>query len=288
MKLFYIFLFFLFAITFNVYAQNVQVKNSGVKSDTIAKKILDNAYLRIYYNLDFKPDTSNLYRIEHAETLLQVGKKYTCFIDYNKFRLDSINDDAIKRGENSLSYMPALMNLGRKIKFKPNVVVNSEKDKITIQKPIVLTEVYQYNENKPKIDWKLLEKDTIILDYLCRQAECKYKGRKYLAWYSEKIKLPSGPYIFGGLPGLIFEIKDIQEHYVFKLNGIVQIKKNDPIYLWSGHNVIKTTREKVRKIHKNYCNNPIKALMNTGKKINIPSEYLNNPKTIPYNPIELE
>ena len=60
----------------------------------------------------------------------------------------------------------------------------------------------------PDFQWKLEAGDTLILDKPCKKATCSYAGRNYVAWYTEEVNLPYGPYIFGGLPGLIIYLHD--------------------------------------------------------------------------------
>lgn len=56
-------------------------------------------------------------------------------------------------------------------------------------------------------NWKLSKDDTKrIGGYLCKKATLDWRGRKYIAYYTEEIPLLSGPYKFKGLPGMILEI----------------------------------------------------------------------------------
>jgi hypothetical protein len=51
----------------------------------------------------------------------------------------------------------------------------------------------------------------------CEKATGHYRGRDYEAWYAPDIPIPSGPYKFGGLPGLILEMRstDGKVQFVF-------------------------------------------------------------------------
>ena len=260
----------------------------GLKIKMTPKKVLDSAYLRVYYAMDYLPDPAKASKGKHADTFLQAGKIVSRFMDYNRFRVESVNDASVKAGKSSVAVMSAMMNLFSKVNLDgpSNIIMGYPKDKITFQRHVVLQD-YEYKEAVPQFKWVLIQGDTIIKGYPCKKATCTYRGRDYIAWYAEKIDLPLGPYVFRGLPGLIFQIKDTKGHYIFSLSGLEEVKKYDPIYLWT-QDIIPSTRKRVRKIYKNYCEYPAKALMNSGKHIKISDKDLTSIKPKPYNPIELE
>lgn len=271
-----------------IHSQNVPNNNFSVKEDTIPKKILDYANFRIYYDYNYAPEAEFPEDKVDALTLLQVGEKYTRFMDYNWFRTDSICDANVRKGNDVMNYMAEMRNALNLREFKSNIVTDRKLKQHTIQQNIVLSEKYQYQENIPTIQWNLIQGDTIIAGYNCKRATCKLYGRNYIAWYTPEIRLPYGPYQFYGLPGLICKIIDTEDNFNFTLVGLEQIKFIDPIYIWSGKNIIMSNRNEVRKIFRNYCANPAKAIMNSGKRIKIPSDVLSTIEPLPYNPIDKE
>lgn len=58
------------------------------------------------------------------------------------------------------------------------------------------------------INWKLSNSETRIGNYNCKSATTEFRGRRYVAWYTEKIPLSVGPWKFNGLPGLILKVED--------------------------------------------------------------------------------
>ena len=116
-------------------------------------------------------------KLNETLTLLQIGDKYNRFIDYNRFRSDSVNDVSAKMGLVQMEYMPSLMNLGRAIKFKSNLVINKVEKEILNQQNIILTERYQYDEEMPSLKWTITNSDTLILGYQCLKATKNYIGR---------------------------------------------------------------------------------------------------------------
>ena len=65
----------------------------------------------------------------------------------------------------------------------------------------------------------MAEGDSTILGYTCHKATTRFRGRDYVAWYTEEIPLSYGPYKFRGLPGLITCIYDKDRDHVFTLQG---------------------------------------------------------------------
>jgi GLPGLI family protein len=84
----------------------------------------------------------------------------------------------------------------------------------------ISTDWFLYEEDIPVQEWNLTDSIKEILGYACHRAECDFRGRKYIAWYSDEIPVADGPWKFGGLPGFIMEVADNEDHYVFTLVGI--------------------------------------------------------------------
>lgn len=56
-------------------------------------------------------------------------------------------------------------------------------------------------------DWEIsTEKDTIILGYACNKATSKFRGRNYVAYFSNQLGNQGGPWKFDGLPGVILKV----------------------------------------------------------------------------------
>ena len=128
--------------------------------------------------------------------------------------------------------------------------------------------------------------DSTILGYPCHKATTHFRGRDYVAWYTEEIPYPYGPYKFGGLPGLITCIYDTQREHIYTLVGFEKAPALDYIYYGNGRRKpTEGTREEVNKLQRQFHEQPnlFKSDLITpapGTKIN------RQPK--PYNPIELE
>ena len=75
---------------------------------------------------------------------------------------------------------------------------------------------YRYTEPWPSMQWTLGTEKQTICGYQCQKATCHWRGRDYEAWFTSAIPLKSGPWKFGGLPGLIMKIYDTKHLYTWE------------------------------------------------------------------------
>lgn len=98
--------------------------------------------------------------------------------------------------------------------------------------------------------------------------------------------MPVGPYLFRGLPGLIFAVSDTKNNYTFTLNGLQMLAKPEPVYLRANDDMLKLSREDAFKARRNENDDPMTAIKMSGKTVFV--EDWGDYKPNPYNPIELE
>ncbi len=65
-----------------------------------------------------------------------------------------------------------------------------------------------YTDSLFPMDWHIAEDTKSIDSILCQRADCSFRGRDYVAWFSPLYPLPFGPWKLGGLPGLILELSE--------------------------------------------------------------------------------
>jgi len=89
-----------FALTsfINASAQTVDFSKfqKSAKSDSIAKKVLENSDYLVMYDYEYVRDPEYPEDKRRSVTILQVGKRYNRFMDYNEFRFDSLMDATAK------------------------------------------------------------------------------------------------------------------------------------------------------------------------------------------------
>lgn len=206
--------------------------------------ILDKAHLDIFYQIKFLLDSTKVDDVEQGQTVLRVSDRYTLFTDYYRILHDSINDLCAESRKNAQKYKVTWDSISEKrcylLHFQS--AINLERAVATVQWRVLRK--YQYEQPLPDFEWNLEAGDTLILDKHCKKATCSYAGRNYVAWYTEEVNLPYGPYIFGGLPGLIMYLHDTKYNWVFTCNGIEKATKLRDMYLYKDKRYQKTTRER--------------------------------------------
>lgn len=67
-------------------------------------------------------------------------------------------------------------------------------------------------DSLPDYEWDLKSLETKkIGDFLCKKATTDFRGSQIVAWYSEELNVPFGPWKFQGLPGLILELYNVND-----------------------------------------------------------------------------
>lgn len=106
-------------------------------------------------------------------------------------------------------------------------LTDNEKKTVTVYS-FIQNQDYKFIEESPMMLWKLSKKgETKKIDnFVCNKATLTFRGRNYIAWYCPKIPLSFGPWKFKGLPGLILEIADDENHYHWIVSKLVYPSNN--------------------------------------------------------------
>lgn len=109
---------------------------------------------------------------------------------------------------------------------------------------------YHYTEPWPLMQWTLESEKQTICGYQCQRATCHWRGRDYEAWFTSAIPLKSGPWKFGGLPGLIMKIYDTKHLYTWEA---VSVENGSfPIYQLEERFFKDSNRKKVLKMQRDW------------------------------------
>lgn len=270
-------------------AQNIKIQSdqAGFSSDTIAKMLLDLPQYRIYYEyLHVQNPKAKPLMGRKGITLLLLGKeRYNMHKDYTIFRSDSILDVGAKQNWPSGKALNMGLSMNREAISRDVVLTDRKQREFIMEVSVPLVARYTYKESAKDLKWQLVPGDSVVSGYKCKKATTTYRGRSYVAWYTEEIDMPYGPYKFIGLPGLVMKVGDTQRHHTFTFVGMTKATLTDLIY--SNPRAFGGKREWIRKGIWNFHNEPAKALEGDGRSQLTPEEKKDLKKT-PYNPIELE
>ena len=140
---------------------------------------------------------------------------------------------------------------------------------------------YRYTEPWPSMQWTLGTEKQTICGYQCQKATCHWRGRDYVAWFTSAIPLKSGPWKFGGLPGLIMKIYDTKHLYTWEA---VSVENGSfPIYQLEERFFKDSNHKKVLKMQRdwNVKFHELAGAMIVGTETRVTTRY-------PYDPLELE
>lgn len=129
------------------------------------------------------------------------------------FPYNSYTKQTTKKQDNFYIQKAAQMHMG-------NVFMNYPEGRITVQEELYPS-LYQTDEPMQTPKWTLLEQHDSIFGYQCHAAETKFKGKKWIAYYTEEVPASIGPWKLGGLPGMITKVEDEEGIHSFTLCGLL-------------------------------------------------------------------
>ena len=201
---------------------------------------------RFFYNVSFKKDSTSVH-YEQETMVLDVGNKTAKFYPYDFVLKDSIRK---KTGEYLYSYASFDYRLTRELNSDVNINFIS-----------ISPYLYKYS-TVDKIDW-ILKTDLKTVDGLkLQKATTKFGGRNWVAWFAPSIPYQVGPYKFNGLPGLIVELSDDKQQYIFRLikNKRIEQENDTSFYLENLNDLkpIPISEKELEKIKIANYQNPLK------------------------------
>lgn len=137
-------------------------------------------------------------------TILQVGKEWTKFQDYDDYWLDSLCwqwDWKLTERDYQHMRRPFVDGLEESQLRRMGVDWIECKGRVGLQ-------YYSYEDSTARFRWKLSADTATVCGYPCRKATSWFRGRTWTAWYTEEIPVDAGPWKLHGLPGLILLAED--------------------------------------------------------------------------------
>lgn len=255
----------------SLYAQLPTMPLSLDKADS-----LDLVQYRVLYRLDLITDPEDLEFITQDFVRLDIGNSVSKEYSQKLYQADSLAKTALEAGK-----LPRWVN-----DLVPPLVLYKgypSQQEITIDYRLPSkAPVMTYTEAKPALQWLIHKETKELLGYPCQKAEVSFGGRQWTAWFTPDIPLPEGPYKFGGLPGLILELVDAQNHYHYTAVSISNVLGAGNVVRWDWKQRA-TNKKELDKILRQLYANPDQAL----KALGTPTRFAGDAMLdLPYNPIE--
>ena len=211
----------------------------------------------VMYELTFREDTAHLDRYRTENHMLSIGKKHevSSFRGYDIYRRhmelkkvgdSGVTDELIKTGRIGKVFSDVPSSAIRCSIFK-----NMTSKNITTIDHIYMQGMYEYEESFNAFNWQITAETDTINNYVCQKAICDFGGRTWEAWFTSELPFSDGPYKFCGLPGLILNIADTENHYSWKFLSIERPSELMMVYEVINDR-IQTTKEGFFKLQKRY------------------------------------
>ncbi|MFW6222146.1 MAG: GLPGLI family protein [Bacteroidota bacterium] len=238
---------------------------------------LDSSKLIVRYSLDFISNPDKPKDVQADIVVLEIGHHLSKSYSYGLFKHDSILTNSRANSVPQLQVPVPPMEVFKNYPSGKNSVVHRS----PLRRLIFLY------EDDIDIEWKIFPERRQISGHTCQRAIATFRGRTWEAWFTNQIPVSDGPWKFHGLPGLILQVTDDQNHYSFTCIGlsrdIVPIKK----WNWKYE---RTSRENTNDYMRRYAERPVESMRQMGVTLYMPGrsqEEMEN-YSYPYNPLELE
>ncbi|TDQ06992.1 GLPGLI family protein [Pedobacter metabolipauper] len=217
---------------------NQHMKKSILITACIALLAMVNAYAqkadtlraKATYTFTHIQDTNQRDTSYTEQMVLLLGRNASVYLSLEKV----LQDEKMKKQieEQIKNSAPGKMSINinktgeRKVNAQEIFQFAEEKKLIT---KLRLVNNYLIEEPLPAIDWNISNETSTISGLNCQKATAHFKGRDYIAWFSQDLPFQAGPWKLNGLPGLIVEAYDTKKEVIFKFEGFEEVKNAAPV-----------------------------------------------------------
>lgn len=277
-------LFFILLVAGNIGLFNLQAQFPSIPIVLQAGKILGKSEYFVDYTYRYKTAPQGKDSVEDV-IRLELGKTIVKSYSYKLWQADSaLTHNPNKSGrmripEDGLSSFWYYRDL------------TSRRTKVWYRTPLA-GPILSYIDT-PTFSWLITGRKKIISGYETQLATCLFRGRSYEAWFAPSIPISAGPNLFGGLPGLILELRSVDGDHHFRLDALQ--KRSADIVEWKVRLVKEVSRPQFRDYCQRLHKHPMQTFKSNGQRVYPQNEqggFLSEAEAldwqIPYNPIERE
>ncbi|HLS30410.1 MAG TPA: GLPGLI family protein [Flavobacteriaceae bacterium] len=210
---------------------------------------------KIQYEVEYSMDSLNLESKGTAEMYLFAGNEFGVFINESRATAEEKMEKFRQRFGSSVQLELGVNNSNNPSDLNKAMFTNLETGEVKVLQHFGDKD-YVYSESQPVVNWEMTDKTKESMGYQTQMAKTHFAGRSYEAWFTMEIPVPAGPYVFNGLPGLIVELYDTENHYHFMMQSIEKLEEPK---VWELPKSKKLSKEKVVKLQKKIDDNALKS-----------------------------
>jgi len=211
---------------------------------------------KFIYELQYKMDSTEV-GYEKVNMILDITPKEVKFYGKDLAIRDSLN----KKFGMNFSYTDMT---GQVVKRKINSFDN--------ENFINIKNGYYTFKTTDKINWTITDEIKKVENYTLQKATTKFGGRSWTAWFCKDIPFNEGPFKLRGLPGLIFELSDAKNNFIYTLVKSRELPEvsNTSDFLESsfGNKAIPINEKQKHKLMMEFYNDPFAFERNNISKSN--------------------
>lgn len=210
---------------------------------------------KIEYEVSFVMDTAQSENVQTEKMYLFSGAEFGVFINETRTTADEKLEKLKQRLGSSIQVKLGVNNSRNPSDLNKAIFTNLETGKVKVLQHFGDKD-YIYVEHQPVVNWTMTDETKEILGYQTQKATTTFAGRDYEAWFTMEIPIPGGPYVFHGLPGLIVELSDTENHYHFMMESIEKLEEPK---IWELPKSKELSKGKVVKLQKKLEDNALKS-----------------------------
>lgn len=188
------------------------------------------------YPLCAQQDSLRSYQIDYERTINNPRNNSIHTKVYNTHLIPSEGISFYDEKENEVGSNSEMLKItGNKAEWKPNgknlsVVYKDYRKNEMYLKQNIQFKFLILKDSIDIFDWEILNSRKTILGINCQYAKMNFRGRSYEAWFTTELPA-GGPWKFDGLPGLILEIRSLDDYIKFEAVAIrvKNINAEDPL-----------------------------------------------------------
>lgn len=195
-------------------------------------QVPDKIIARAYFSYEHMLDTTAKDKVYQEDMLLALGRNASVFTSLSKInQTRSLEKQALEQTANASAsgdFFPVIKYSASRYTTSNEYYRFRNENKIFVKENLIRD--YLYEEDFTEIDWQITPDTASFKGIQCQKATARFRGRQWIAWFTTSLPFQSGPWLLGGLPGLIIEAHDSKNQIAYHFKGFEKAsEEGEPI-----------------------------------------------------------